>query len=111
MFMIGLVYAFRAEIHVAGGDLRVGSLLGAPPRWIATPHILVSMFSGFIGLVLAGGAIYALIATSIDKAPWLKAVKYEEFAMMAIGITSIGLVLSIWQSMREARRAVRTMDT
>lgn len=111
VFLIGLIYAFRAELHVAGGDLRVGSLLGATPRWIATPHILVSGFSGIAGLFIASALVWALMRSPYGDILWLTEVRYQEFGILAGSLLVLGLIVSLWQSLRAARKAERTMDS
>ena len=107
MFILALIYAFRAEIHVAGGDLRVGTLLGARSMWIAFPHFFVSVISGAIGLLLAIAVIAAVVLYARSYVPWAESIRLEELAMIIGALGSFGLVVSWWQSISAGRKAVR----
>lgn len=107
MFLLALVYAFRAEIHVAGGDLRVGALLGATTGWIAMPHLIVSALAGATGLVIAFGAIAGTAEFVVARLPWLAAVRIEELGYMAALLAFLGFVVCWWQSRRAVSVAIR----
>lgn len=107
LFILAMLYAFRAELHLAGNDLRIGAVLGATPTFIAMPHILVSMTAGLVGLGLACGAIAGAWPWLSGAAPWLALVQPWEIASMAGALGVIGSVISWWQSVATAARASR----
>lgn len=105
MFMLAVAYAFRAEIHAAGGDLRVGALLGASLWWTAMPHILVSLVAGAIGLGLASALIAGAAGPVLERVPWFAAVRPDEVMLIVGGLGAVGIIVSLWQSIVIARRA------
>lgn len=100
MFVLAVAYAFRAEIHAAGGDLRVGMLLGASRLWTAMPHLLISMIAGAIGVVLSAGIIAAVANVTLEHVPWLARVQAHEVALILVGLSGLGILASLWQSAR-----------
>lgn len=110
MFILAFLYAFRAELHQAGGDLRVGTLLGAAPSFIAMPHMLVSMVAGVLGLGIGIGALAAAWPWLTARAPWLASVQPSEIGLMAGILSGIGLVICWWQSVATAARASRAAN-
>jgi cell division protein FtsX len=107
LFVVAVSYAFRAEIHRAGADLRVADLMGATPTWIAMPHLIVSLLSGVAGLILGVGLAVGVRAPAIMHAPWLQTVRIEEILLAAAAVAVLGLLLSWRQSVRAVTRAVR----
>lgn len=107
VFVVAVAYAFRAEIHRAGADLRVADLMGATPGWIAAPHLLVSIIAGAGGLILSATAVVLAAPSALEHAPWLATVRTEELALTAGAIALLGLLLSWWQSVRAVKGAVR----
>lgn len=107
LFLIGVAYAFRAEIQRAGTDLTVASLLGATPTWIAAPHIIVGVTAGFVGLGLGVAAIFIALGVAGPTAPWLFNVSAKEI-MIAGGILGLlGIFMSVWQSIVAVHSAIR----
>lgn len=107
MFMLAILYAFRAELHEAGRDLQVGVLLGATSSFIAMPHILVSVAAGGVGLALAGGALAAAWQPLTQQAPWLRAVDPTELAAVAAMLGVTGVLLCWGQSVSTVSRRTR----
>lgn len=111
LFLLALVYAFRAEIHVAGGDLRVGTLLGARAGWIAMPHLIVSAVSGAIGLLLALAIIAGSAPMVLDQVPWVGVVRMQEIGIIVGALAVPGFLVCWWQSWAAGRAAVRRGST
>lgn len=107
MFLLALVYAFRAEIHVAGGDLRVGTLLGARAGWVAMPHLLVSVMSGLLGLLLALAVVAVGAQYAMEFVPWVGVVQVNELGVIAATLAVLGFLVCWWQSMAAGRTAIR----
>ena len=107
MFLFALVYAFRAEIHVAGGDLRVGTLIGARAGWIAMPHLMVSMISGLLGLLLALAIVAVAAQYAPQFVPWVGVVHPNELGIIAGALAVLGFLVCWWQSMAAGRSAIR----
>ncbi len=107
MFLLALVYAFRAEIHVAGGDLRVGTLIGARAGWIAMPHLLVSSISGLLGLLLALALVAVGAQYATSYVPWVGVVHVNELGTIAGVLAVLGFSVCWWQSLAAGRAAIR----
>ncbi len=105
MFMLAVAYAFRAEIHAAGDDLRVGAILGASLWWTAMPHILVSLVAGALGLGLASALVAGAAGPVLERVPWFAAVRPDEVMLIVGGLGAVGIIVSLWQSLVIARRA------
>lgn len=108
MFILAILYAFRAELHQAESDLKVGVLLGASPSFVAMPHMLVSTVAGTAGLAMATGLLAAAWPQLVLWAPWLASVQAYETALMAGGLAVVGLVVCWWQSVSTVTRRTRT---
>lgn len=106
-FLVAVAYSFRAELHAAAADLRVGSLLGARTLWIAMPHILVSIITGAIGMLLALAIVAAGTPMILMKLPWVATVRLQDVVVMVLGLAAAGLLSSWWQSVAAGRRALR----
>ncbi len=107
LFFLSVMYAFRAEIHRAGSDLRVASLLGATASWIAAPHLIVSLVAGAVGLVLGVGSILIARPYAIHHAVWLQTVRVDEIFIWTSFVVVIGMGLSWWQSIITVKGAAR----
>lgn len=105
--IIALMYAFRAELHAAGGDLRVGALLGARASWIAMPHFLVSMIAGALGVLLALGVLAIAVPSLHDRLPWMDTVHLSDVVFFVLILAVLGILAGWWQSLMAGRRAVR----
>ncbi|MBU3741640.1 MAG: hypothetical protein FGM24_05070 [Candidatus Kapabacteria bacterium] len=108
MFVLAILYAFRAELHQAESDLKVGVLLGASPSFVAMPHVLVSSAAGTAGLAIAGGLLAAAWPQITARASWLTSVQPHEIVMMAATLAVAGLVVCWWQSISTVSRRTRT---
>ncbi len=108
LFLWALTYAFRAEIHRAGSDLKVAALLGAPNAWIAAPHLLVGSVAGAVGLVLGLGILCIARPTMLTQWVWLGNVSLNEIFIGACAIVFLGLLLCWWQSIASVKGATRT---
>lgn len=107
MFVLAASYAFRAEIHAAGGDLRVGALLGASSVWVAMPHLIVSVLAGIAGVVLAGGVVAVGARYAVERLPWIRTVKLDEVILLLSALAVVGLMVSVSQSLLAALSAQR----
>lgn len=107
MFLLAILYAFRAELHAAEPDLRVGVLLGATSSFVATPHILVGGVAGALGLAAAGGVLAVAWPTLTQWAPWLTAVQTREITLMAAVLAVAGILVCWWQSISTVARRAR----
>lgn len=107
LFGVAISYAFKAEVHRAGTDLRVAEVLGASMQWIAAPHLLVGLLSGATGLLLSVVMIISLHASSQHLAPWIGLVGVHEVGYAAGALALIGAVVSWIQSLLAVREAMR----
>lgn len=107
LFGVAISYAFKAEVHRAGTDLRVADVLGASMQWIAAPHLLVGLLSGAVGLLLSVAMILSLHASSQHLAPWIGLVGIHEVGYAAGALALIGAVVSWMQSLLAVREAMR----
>ncbi|MBC8124645.1 MAG: hypothetical protein H7X70_02820 [Candidatus Kapabacteria bacterium] len=108
LFLLAVTYAFRAEIHRAGSDLKVAALLGAPNSWIAAPHLLVSIIAGAVGLGIGVGLLCIARPYMLAQWMWLGNVTVNEILIGACAIAVLGLVLCWWQSIVSVKGATRT---
>jgi len=106
LFLIAVTYSFRAELHAAAADLRVGSVLGASSSWVAMPHVLVSMITGALGLLLALATIAGVAPTALSRLPWVAEVRIADVGLMVAGLAGVGVISSWWQSLAAGRRAL-----
>lgn len=107
LFVVAVSYAFKAEVHRAGSDLRVAELLGAPMRWIAAPHLLVGLLAGATGLVLSSALIIWLHSSTQHLASWIGQVQLYEVGYAAGAVAVVGLAVSWSQSVLAVREAMR----
>jgi cell division protein FtsX len=107
MFVLAASYAFRAEIHTAGGDLKVGALLGASSAWVAMPHLFVSILAGIAGVVLAGTFVAVGARFAVERLPWVRTVEADEVVLLLAVLALVGLTVSVSQSLLAARSAQR----
>lgn len=107
LFGVAISYAFKAEVHRAGTDLRVADVLGASMRWIAAPHLLVGLISGATGLLLSVALIIALRSSSQHLAPWVRSVGVHEVGYAAGVLAIVGVIVSWVQSLLAVREAMR----
>lgn len=107
LFFLSVTYAFRAEIHRAGSDLRVAALLGASVSWIAAPHLIVGLVAGAVGLTLGTGLVLLARPYALEHAAWLHTVHVVEIVSWTAMIVVSGVVLSWWQSASSVRGATR----
>lgn len=106
LFLIAVTYSFRAELHAAAPDLRVGAVVGASSTWMAMPHVLVSMITGALGMLLALATVAGLTPTALARLPWIATVRITDVAMMVAALAAIGALSSWWQSLAAGRRAL-----
>ncbi|MBK6290637.1 MAG: hypothetical protein IPI24_00805 [Ignavibacteria bacterium] len=107
LFFLSVTYAFRAEIHRAGSDLRVAALLGASTSWIAAPHLIVGLVAGAIGLALGSGVVLLARPYALQHAAWLQTVRITEIVAWTSFVVIAGIALSWWQSAISVRGATR----
>lgn len=107
LFLVAIAYAFNAEIHRAGSDLRVAELLGAPMRWIAAPHAIVGLLAGACGLVASTLVVLALQSSARHLAPWVGRVTQVEILLAAAALAAIGIANTCLQSLMAVREAMR----
>jgi cell division protein FtsX len=107
LFVVAVSYAFKAEVHRAGSDLRVAELLGAPVRWIAAPHLLVGLIAGVVGLLLSLSVLVYLQSSMQHLASWIRYVEVQEVGYAAGVLAAIGLGVSWTQSVMAVREAMR----
>jgi cell division protein FtsX len=105
MFSIALMYAFRAEIHQAGGDLELGALLGASRTAIATPHFVVGVVAGVLGLVSAWVFGIIVLMNGTLLLPWLRYVDSIDVVLIASSLLVPGLIIAWSLSINAVRRA------
>ena len=107
MFLLAILYAFRAELHRAEPDLNVGVLLGASSSFVAMPHVLVSSVAGALGLGLAAGVLALAWSQMTVHASWLSAVRPHEVIIMGAFLAVAGLIVCWWQSVSTVSRRTR----
>ncbi len=107
LFGVGIAYAFRAEVHRAGADLRVAELLGAPARWIAAPHTIVGLVAGAIGLLMSVVIVIMLQDSARWVAPWVARTTVQEVLVAACCLALAGAAISWVQSLLAVREAIR----
>lgn len=105
MFSIALMYAFLAEIHQAGGDLELGALLGANRAALATPHFVVGVIAGFLGLASAFVFGLVVLMNGTLLLPWLRYVGSTDVALIAATLLVPGLAIAWSLSINAVRRA------
>lgn len=105
MFSIALIYAFRAEIHRAGGDLAIGAMLGAGLQSIAAPHFIVGLVSGFFGLTAATIVGIVVVMNAVQRLPWLRFVGLTDVLIISATLIVPGIIISWGQSITAARNA------
>ncbi len=108
LFSVAISYSFRAEIHRATDDLRVGVLLGASWSWTAMPHFMVSATVGAMGVLVATGVLLLARPLVESNYPWVASVSTLELLIAAVGIAVVGKALAWWQSYRAVRSGVKT---
>ena len=107
LFIVAITYAFNAEVHRAGADLRVAELLGAPMRWIAAPHTIVGLLAGACGLVASTLVVLALQSSARHLAPWVGRATQSEILLAAAALAVVGIANSWTQSLLAVREAMR----
>lgn len=107
LFGVGITYAFRAEIHRAGTDLRVAELLGARARWIAAPHTIVGLVAGAIGLLIGVVIVIILQESARSLAPWVARTTVQEVLVAAGCLALAGAAISWVQSLLAVGEAIR----
>lgn len=107
LFGVGIAYAFRAEIHRAGADLRVAELLGAPARWIAAPHTIVGLVAGAIGLLIGVVIVILLQESARPLAPWVARTTVQDVLLAAGCLAIAGAAISWVQSLLAVGEAIR----
>jgi len=105
LFIFALAYAFRAEIHRAGEDLRVGVVLGASPVSIAMPHVVVSCTAGFLGLAIAYAVVLAAGMNLGSKLTWIRLVSPTDLGLMSIALACVGILVCWQQSVHAVYKA------
>lgn len=105
LFFFALAYAFRAEIDSAGADLSVEAVLGATPFWAATPHILVGILAGGVGLAVTLTAVFFGWDYAVEYIPTLANVKPNELVLFVCAMFPFAALLSLWQSVSAVRAA------
>lgn len=107
LFVVGVAYAFKAEVHRAGSDLRVAELLGAPMRWIAAPHIIVGLLAGTLGILVSVAAAVSVHTYARPLASWVSRVTTQEILLASAGLAIIISFMSWGQSLLAVREAMR----
>ena len=107
MFLLAILYAFRAELHRAEPDLNVGVLLGASSSFVAMPHVLVSTIAGALGLGIAAGILALAWPQMTAHASWLATVQPHEVVVMGSVLAVAGLLVCWWQSVSTVSRRTR----
>lgn len=107
LFVVGIAYAFKAEVHRAGADLRVAELLGAPMPWIAAPHTIVGLLAGALGVVVSAGVVVTMHANAQRLAPWVARVTVQEVLIATAAFAAVGALVSWGQSLLAVREAMR----
>jgi cell division protein FtsX len=107
MFLIAIFYAFRAEVHAAAGDLSIGRALGAGTWFMATPHILVSLVAGGLGLAAGAGLVVVALPELVIRVAQFRFTSQQDILIAAGAVAVVGAFLTIGQSWWAVRRAVR----
>ena len=107
LFGVGVAYAFKAEVHRAGSDLRVAELLGAPMQWIAAPHTIVGLLAGALGILISVGAVVSIHSYARYLASWVGRVTTQEILLASASMACIGAFISWGQSLLAVREAMR----
>lgn len=107
LFVVGIAYAFKAEVHRAGADLRVAELLGAPMPWIAAPHTIVGLLAGALGVVVSAGIVVVMHTNAQRLAPWVARVAVQEVLIATAAFAAVGALVSWGQSLLAVREAMR----
>jgi cell division protein FtsX len=107
MFIIAIFYAFRAEVHAAAGDLTIGRALGAGTWFMATPHILVSLVAGGLGLAAGMGLVIAAWPELVTRVVQFRFTQLQDIYITTGAVAIVGVMLTAVQSWWAVRRAVR----
>lgn len=100
-------YTFRSNLHRAGDDLAIGALVGATPRFLAVPHMVIAWLAGATGLALAGATVATLWTLYGPELPWTWRLLPTDI-WIAVAVLAAGGVLAGWlQALLAVRHAMR----
>ncbi len=105
LYIGGLGFAFRSELHQAAPDLQYAALLGGTPHWIAMPHIIVGVIAGTAGVLVACGALLLVWYTFASQVQWLMRATVADVLLTSIALTVGVGILSYLQALAAARAA------
>lgn len=94
----------RLTVFARKEEIEIMSLVGATSSFIRRPFLLVGLFYGFLGGVLASAMLYAIYQAVIVKVP---AIKFLEPAQLG-GLVLFATLLGYFGSVFSVRRFVAT---